>query len=163
MTTLERIKRNVVARESGCLEWVKFRNPDGYGVTGIGSRTDKSRRVVRVHRLMWELHNGPIPSGMLVCHKCDNPACCNPDHLFLGTNADNVADRDAKGRGNGGLRKGDCTWARGEKNPKAKLTQRQVDDIRTSEPSRTTCSLAAQYGVSTSAILRIRNGVGWRK
>lgn len=70
-----------------------YRNEDGYGVLGL-----KKRGRQLVHRIAWEAANGAIPKGMLVCHKCDNPPCCNPDHLFLGSEIDNVRDMIAKGR-----------------------------------------------------------------
>ena len=67
----------------------------GYGKIGIGGATGTD---VRAHRVSWEIHNGPIPAGMLVCHRCDAPSCVNPAHLFLGTQRDNMADMLAKGR-----------------------------------------------------------------
>ena len=72
--------------ESDCWEWLKCRDRDGYGSTGRGS----------AHRLAWSLVNGPIPNGLCCLHSCDNPRCCNPAHLFLGTHADNVADKVRK-------------------------------------------------------------------
>jgi hypothetical protein len=73
--------------ETGCRPWMGSRNRKGYGHVNL-----------YMHRLAWELVNGPVPSSLLVLHRCDNPPCCNPDHLFLGTHADNAADRTRKGR-----------------------------------------------------------------
>ena len=80
-------------REIGrCWEWTGYRHPMGHGMIGDG------RRLVYTHRVSWEITNGPIPSGLLVCHHCDNPPCVRPSHLFVGTQADNVRDMWAKGR-----------------------------------------------------------------
>jgi len=75
-----------------CIETMLWRDRQGYGRKKVGSRT------VLAHRHAWELANGLVPEGLCVLHRCDNPPCINPDHLFLGTRADNNADRDAKGR-----------------------------------------------------------------
>ena len=84
-----------VKRGDGCWEWHGYRNAKGYGFARPGGRGAKG---VLAHRLSWELHGGAIPDGMFVLHKCDNPPCVNPAHLFLGTNADNTRDRVAKQR-----------------------------------------------------------------
>ncbi len=78
-----------------CWEWQGGRVPCGYGSIGLGKAAAGNGRT---HRVAWEITNGPIPEGMSVCHRCDNRLCCNPAHLFLGTNHDNVKDRDIKGR-----------------------------------------------------------------
>lgn len=76
-----------------CWEWQASKLPDGYGSFGV-----RSRVVDKAHRVSWVLKNGPIPDGMSVCHRCDNPPCVNPDHLFLGTQQDNMKDMVSKGR-----------------------------------------------------------------
>ena len=73
---------------SGCWEWPLSRQRFGYGVMGLGNG------VVRTHRYAWECANGPVPHGLCVLHQCDNPPCCNPGHLFLGTHQDNADDKD---------------------------------------------------------------------
>ena len=81
---------------TGCHLWIGGADPDGYGVISRQGRRGKQERA---HRVAYELFVGPIPDGICVLHRCDTPACVNPEHLFLGTNLDNVRDRDAKGRG----------------------------------------------------------------
>jgi hypothetical protein len=84
----ERLRSRLVEDPTtGCHVWTSTLATGGYG-----------RVLVSAHRLAWELAHGPIPDGLLVLHRCDNPPCCNPEHLFLGTVADNMADKTAKGR-----------------------------------------------------------------
>jgi hypothetical protein len=81
----------------GCWEWTGAKDQSGYG--RLASRTPDGRRTtVMAHRVSWEIHHGPIPPGLNPCHRCDNRGCSNPDHLFLGTQKDNVHDAIAKGR-----------------------------------------------------------------
>ena len=90
-TLRERFESKLVPGENGCIEWVGFSNLTGYG------RISAAGKMQLAHRVAWLLHHGSMPT-LHVLHKCDNPSCCNIKHLFLGTNADNVADRDMKGR-----------------------------------------------------------------
>jgi hypothetical protein len=124
---------------NGCLEWDGAVGSFGYG--RVANR--------RTHRVAWEFANGPIPDGLLVCHACDNRKCVKPDHLFLGTMADNMQDMLKKGR-----------QAKGIANGNAKLTASAVRAIRAS--SDTEARIAETYGVSKSAINHVRNWRTWR-
>src|SRR3954470_5960578 len=122
-----------------CWPWVGARQQTGYGILFKSSRP---RRWHLAHRLSWELHNGPIPGGLHVLHRCDNPPCVNPAHLFLGTQADNNRDRGRKGR-NGGHK------IRGAANGRAKLSPTDVAAIRRAYgDGATQVALAARFGVS---------------
>ena len=96
-----------------CWEWEAGRNRAGYGIVYLQKKMRMS------HRVAWMLANGPIPDGMVICHHCDNPSCCNPRHLFLGSVLDNIHDRDQKGR-----------HAKGKRNGKCKLTDAQIAEMR---------------------------------
>lgn len=97
-----------------CWEWRGRPNSAGYGRI-----TDDSGKLMFAHRMSYRLHRGVDPAGMYVCHRCDNPPCVNPDHLFLGTNRDNMADMVSKGRQMRGVRYG-----------RARLTEADVREIR---------------------------------
>ncbi|MEQ6899281.1 HNH endonuclease signature motif containing protein [Microbacterium sp. KR10-403] len=91
-TPAERLADGLKRMPNGCLEWQRTRNEDGYGsiyVNGVTTLT---------HRFAWEIENGPIPDGLNILHRCDNPPCCDPSHLFLGTQAENVDDMVSKRR-----------------------------------------------------------------
>ena len=102
-------------KETGCWEWQAAKNPKGYGQFG------KDGSVKQAHRASWEFENGSIPHDMWVLHRCDNPSCVNPAHLFLGTNQDNVDDRVGKGR---------SASNKGATNGASKLQERDVVLIR---------------------------------
>lgn len=98
-TLAERLWPRVRVVDSGCWEWTGSRDNTGYGTLGIGGG-----RFSRAHRVAWLLSHLILPQGAMVCHHCDNPPCCNPDHLFLGSTFDNSRDMVAKGRARGRFR-----------------------------------------------------------
>jgi len=124
-----------------------MRDPNGYGRIGIG------QRPVLVHRLAWELAHGPIPDGLFVLHRCDNPPCVRLDHLSLGTQQDNMRDTVSRGR-----------HVRGDRVGTAKLTEAAVLEIlqRYGTGGVTQKALAAEFGVRQSQIQAIVNGRAWK-
>lgn len=147
--TPEEMKASLLARvridpQTGCWLWQGGSTSNG----GYGFITHR-RRKVRVHRIAWELFRGPIPEGVEVCHDCpggDNPACCNPAHLFLGTHADNMADMAKKGRAN-------SRSPEGEANHAARLTEAQVREMRILyAQDKRIAPLVARFGVSETAV-----------
>jgi hypothetical protein len=151
------------------------------GTTGYGSFTATHGRTIGAHRFSWELHNGQIPVGLFVCHRCDNRICVRPDHLFLGTATDNIRDAKQKQRIAIGDRNGNRTHPerrprgeshgmrthperipRGERNGRARLTTADVRRIRALHaagvPVRT---IAPHFNVSPWTIWAILNGRNW--
>jgi hypothetical protein len=145
----ERLSLYAKPDPSGCTIWTKSRDRFGYGYASV-----KGRRIY-MHRFAWETVNGPIPAGLCALHKCDNPPCCNPDHLFIGTRRDNNADKMAKGRQS----HGEPHAHRGSSHGHAKLTEQDVIAIRRDWISHE--SVAARYGVSASLISMIRARKIW--
>lgn len=150
-----------------CWEWSGSRDKKGYGIIWIGYKLTADRTNTRSHRISWILANGTIPAGMYVCHKCDNPPCCNPGHLFIGTQTDNMADMRAKGRSATGDRNGSRTkpenLVRGEKHPQSKLTNAQINEIRIRYKSglANQYDLAKEYNVCQPTISAIVAGKYW--
>ena len=128
---------------SGCILWMGYVNKGGYGCIKWRGHSHLA------HRVAWEITNGPIPDGLHVCHKCDVPSCINTAHIFLGTDADNTADRVRKGRS-----------ARNFNLNGARLTPAQVLAIRCD--GRSCETLGRIYGVSHSTIHFARRGDTWR-
>lgn len=133
----------LVLRDDECWEWQGCRDRAGYGAIGRGGACGSP---LKAHRVAWEAHNAePIPHGLHVCHHCDNPACVNPAHLFVGTNNDNIADRLAKGRGG------------------RKLTPARVREIRLllAAGGITHRTISNRYGVSLATVKAIAQRRIW--
>lgn len=146
-----------VNKTEACWLWTgKTNGRKGYGQIGIGSKPAGTMAHAYVHRVSWELHYGAIPDGLVVMHTCDVPLCVRPDHLELGTVADNNRDMFAKGRGKPG-----CT--RGEAQSNSKLTVEIVQQIRVDfaagVPQR---ELGRRYGVQPAAISKVVTGRSWK-
>ena len=125
-----------------CWNWQGAKHPSGHG------NLKANGRYWRAHRLAWHLAKGPIPAGLEVLHRCDNPACCNPAHLFLGTETDNQADKLAKGR-----------QAKGQMFPHTKLSADQVRAIRADR--RIHREIAADYGIDRANVSYIKARKSW--
>jgi hypothetical protein len=140
-----------VVKSAACWGWSSTR------VRGYGRLYGEHGRRVAAHRFSWELHFGPIPPGMHVLHRCDNPPCTNPDHLFLGTQADNLADGRTKGR------VGHFTTDQLDARPQNKLTGPQVLAMRTArQAGEQLKSIAARFGVSRWAARKAIGGASWQ-
>lgn len=127
----------------GCWLWTQH-TVNEYGCAQIDGRSQKA------HRASYTAFVGPIPEGMMVCHTCDVPSCVNPNHLFLGTQQDNMEDMHRKGRG---------VSRSGESSGVSKLTNAQVLAIRAD--SRKTAEIASEYGIVRQSVMNIKNGITW--
>lgn len=137
--------RNVHVVPESCWDWLACLDGCGYG--------DWRRQGFRrAHRFSWWLHNGPIPHNLWVLHKCDNPGCVRPDHLFLGTPKDNTRDMISKGRE---------ADQKGEKHWGVKLNADKVREIRLLFSKFRNGEIAARYGVDAKTIYDIRHGNNW--
>ena len=137
---------------SGCHEWTGPKDRRGYGLIRVG------RRRMFAHRAVFERANGSLPD--CVCHRCDNPSCINPEHLFGGTHADNMRDASNKGRF-----RIPHLGVRGEAHPRAKLTSALAAEIRAAhvpgKHGHGAPALAKQFGVSVATVTRVISGKAW--
>ncbi len=156
----DRFWANVATDVTGCWPWTGGHDRDGYGKLTIVGRT------VKAHRIAYEIHFGPIPEPvedepmLCVLHHCDYPPCVRPDHLYLGTNAVNTAERDAKGRG---------AWRpghrhnQGERNANARLTDALVLELRARHAAgESQSALAREHGVTQSLVSQVVRRTRWR-
>ena len=147
MTPEEKLYFYTKKNYGGCWEWTGGKNDKNYGYLWVDGRN------ISAHRFRWMTFYGEIPKGKQVLHHCDNPECTNPDHLFLGTQKDNMMDMVAKGRHG---------HARGEKHYAAKLTEQDVFNIRKEILSGIRKgSIAQKYRVTTTTIRSIQTGKIW--
>lgn len=160
---------NHVDKTSDCWIWTGPKRTTGYGQTHVWHKT--RWKLEQAHRVAWELTNGPIPSGIFICHTCDVRLCVRPDHLFLGTARENTRDMVRKGRARGGRHIGAANYfaqhpeiSRGERNGRAKLTEQQVTEIRQrrADGGTSQVELARQFGVSQGMISKIVRRDNWR-
>lgn len=147
MKLLERFESQINKIVGGCWLWTGELSPSGYGILRMGGSS------LPTHRISFEIYKDQIPQGLCVCHACDVRACVNPDHLWLGTQTENIEDATKKGRMN-----------RGEDNARSKLTEDKVKDIialyKTGDYSQ--AELGAQFGVNHSIISDIITGKKWK-
>jgi hypothetical protein len=143
----ERFWEKVDVRGTGeCWPWLASTKQGGYGKIASGDG-----RILLAHRVAYQLASGPVQPGLVVCHRCDNPGCVNPAHLFLGTQAENLRDMRTKGRGNP---------PRGSQHPKTQLTNEIVTRIRAD--TRSHRRLAREYGIGKSTVGMIKAGATWK-
>ena len=140
------LMERVVVTPDGCWEWQRCRTR-GYGDAQVGAKH------MRAHRVAWSIFNGPIPHGMCVLHRCDNPPCCNPKHLFVGTQADNMRDMNAKGHLT-------IPNLRGDDLQHSKLTSDLVRMIRASPKS--TRQLSEELHMSYQNVWFVRKRISWK-
>ncbi len=165
MTSLpELLARVKMSGPDDCWPWTGKTDSRGRGRVWVDGK------LKLAHRAVWEAIRGPIPAGKFLCHHCDNGGCLNLSHVYIGTHADNMRDMTERRRyfaakepervrELGRVLGSSNTWARGELNPKAKLTPSNVSAIRADH--RATRFIAAEYGVDRTTIQRIRRGAQW--
>lgn len=148
-----KILGNIIENENGCWEWQKSK-VCGYGRT----RDYETKKDILAHRLSYNIFKGSIPENKSICHSCDNPSCCNPEHLWIGSHRENMLDSNQKGR----------TYkvsydSKGLKNGNAKISEEEVRNIRklSSEGMRD-CDIARKYKMSQTNVRRIKRGYLWK-
>lgn len=143
----ERFMAKVSKDACGCWIWTGSKVKSGYGKVKV------NQKMFLAHRLSYMAHKGDIKSGLFICHSCDNPLCVNPDHLWAGSQIENVRDAKKKGRAN-------YSGVIGENNSKAKLTENDIFEIRNSNLTNT--ELSKKFNVTQPTISNIRSKKTWK-
>ena len=147
-------KKVIKTKSDDCWEWTAYKNKKGYGQLGLGSRGEGT---ILAHRASYLIHNKSLCTNLMVLHKCDNPSCVNPEHLYQGTASDNTKDMIKRNRSVFG----GYNPASGEKNSNSKLTGNQIKNIRKEIRHMSCRQLGKKYGVAHSTIARIIRGETW--
>lgn len=160
------LRHVAIADGNACWSWTGARNPLGYGL--VRRRRVARNRFLLAHRLAWEIFVGPIPEDGQVLHKCDNPPCVRPDHLFVGDHFENMRDMRQKGRARNGVLSGFYSnggrWPdrSGARNSRARLDASDVSELRNlSERGVPTSDLCERFGIRRSQVRRIVRGLSW--
>jgi len=159
LTLEQRLWSKVTKSDDGCWNWTAAKDKRGYGRLNLGQK----KGIILAHRLSWILAFGDIPDGICVLHACDNPSCQRPDHLFLGTIADNIADMDAKGRRVTVSNPSYAPKVWGSKHHRATITESDVVEIRRLySEGETVSALTKTYGMSRGNMQRLLRGKNWK-
>ncbi len=151
-TLAERLLAGAERKPTGCFEWSGSRDIHGYGWIHFDGRT------VKTHRASYAAFVAPVEAGQTICHRCDNPPCMEPTHLFVGTHLDNMRDMKAKGR-----RRPDVGYVKGEAHHSSKLTEGDVRRMRALRVEGATYTvLVAEFGVSKQTVGDICNHKIWK-
>ncbi len=146
-----KIRSKILVLENGCHEWTGRKDKKGYGKEGYRSK------YVTAHRLLWMFERGPLTKSQWLLHTCDNPSCCNLDHLYIGTPKDNAIDMYCR------KRQGKRNYCKGERSNLSTLTELQVIEILKMKKNGLCGSVIARtFGVTKTAIYHILNGASWK-
>lgn len=153
----ERLDKNI--QKDDCWIWLGVKDKDGYGKIK-STPIEGKKKILTVHRVMYERYKEPIPAGMFILHSCDNPSCCNPEHLSVGTAQDNSNDMKRKGRSKAPSTAYKKGHGAGESNIKTKLTKEDVEFIRGYDGLQK--DLATMFGVTRDTIYKITSRQIWK-